>query len=359
METDVDTFKMDNSTSEETFYIEDDFLSDIPEDYLQDDISNHPSEDYLEEDILNHFKINVSSLEEVLGNNNSAVGGFRTEAITELSTEFNECTDKIYKYLTVILGSLLGLTLVLLIILVSFLWKHYYKRDRGKKVSRAESWRYESSIYVNPGRQKSGIPVYVPSPTLPLTQPLEQDISIDTFQQRISRSFNTKMIPEEASNFNTLERLSNEGSTRAASPQQTPLLYRHGSPPLTPAGTPQVSPNMNRSRHTSSNTPLNTRRSSSNHAGSVSTAISPGWGNPTGRHQRDNSLTSVLRGVDVIRCTTPGQVRATPSPTPCQVPARTQPSPKPFHHEVTKPSPSQTRTRNIQQRDDSSDEFEE
>jgi len=205
--------------------------------------------------------------------------------------------------------------------------------------------------------------VYVPSPTLPLTHPLEQP-TLDTFQQRISRSFNGEMIPEEASNFNTLERLSNEGSTRAASPQQTPLLYRHGNAGLTPAGTPQVSPNLNRSRHTSSNTPMNTRRSTSNHTGmnqgSVSTGISPGWGHPIGRHQRDNSLTSVLRGVDFIRCTTPGQIRSTPSPTPCQPSTRTQPSSEPCNYDATEPSSipsnSQSRARNMDSRDDSSDD---
>ena len=42
-------------------------------------------------------------------------------------------------------------------------------------------------------RHKGGVPIYVPSPTLPLTQPLalhspgDQEISIDTFQHRISR----------------------------------------------------------------------------------------------------------------------------------------------------------------------------
>ena len=39
------------------------------------------------------FSSTVSSLEELLIHNKS--GGFRTEAITELTTEFSECTDKV------------------------------------------------------------------------------------------------------------------------------------------------------------------------------------------------------------------------------------------------------------------------
>jgi hypothetical protein len=38
---------------------------------------------------------------------------------------------------------------------------HELQAAEGKKVSRAESWRYEASIYVSPGRQKpSGLHVW-------------------------------------------------------------------------------------------------------------------------------------------------------------------------------------------------------
>ncbi len=38
---------------------------------------------------------------------------------------------------------------------------HALQAAEGKKVSRAESWRYEASIYVSPGRQKpSGMHVW-------------------------------------------------------------------------------------------------------------------------------------------------------------------------------------------------------
>jgi len=38
---------------------------------------------------------------------------------------------------------------------------HELQAAEGKKVSRAESWRYEASIYVSPGRQKpSGMHVW-------------------------------------------------------------------------------------------------------------------------------------------------------------------------------------------------------
>lgn len=334
METNLDikSFLMDNST----FLDSEELLLNVEDDFSGDQLI--PS------------RQNFSSfLEAVREANASEIKVFRTEAITtELTTEFNECTDIIYKYLTFILGSLLGCTLVVLVILLLFIWKQFYRRSGGKKVSRAESWRYESSIYINPARHKGGVPIYVPSPTLPLTQPLalhspgDQEISIDTFQHRISRSFNAEIIPEEASNFNTIERLSNEASTRAASPQQTPLLYRRDSQLGTPIGTPQVSPHLHRARHNSSNTGLNIRHTSSSNqglnarTGSVTGATSPGWGNPTGsRHQRNNSLSSALRGVDIIRCTTPCTTsRATPSPTPPQQMGqytsnncRTQPSP--------------------------------
>ncbi len=39
--------------------------------------------------------------------------------------------------------------------LAALYFVHALQAAEGKKVSRAESWRYEASIYVSPGRQKS------------------------------------------------------------------------------------------------------------------------------------------------------------------------------------------------------------
>ena len=70
---------MANSSSEEVFYINDDFsnnipddfvkdviMNNLPEDYFKDDVLNNPSEDYVEEDILSHVQMNSSSIEGLL-----------------------------------------------------------------------------------------------------------------------------------------------------------------------------------------------------------------------------------------------------------------------------------------------------
>jgi len=218
------------------------------------------------------------------------------------------CADQIYFYLTVILGSALAVFIILFTIVLFVVWRKFIRKEDMKKVSRAESWRYESSLYVNPGRQKPAVPVYVPTPTLPFSSP-SQPISQPQYSQplhhedqpRHSRLLNADVIEEESSNYNTLERLSAEGSTRAATPQPTPHqspmlvsrrssqggrsinstlnrhLHRSGTPGTSPLGTPQTSPLLSRSR-----------------------AFHPNG------HNRSGSLSSALRGVDIIRCTTPG-----------------------------------------------------
>jgi len=232
-----------------------------------------------------------------------------------------ESDQAIFFYLTVIFGSLLTVFVILFIIFLFLVWRKFIRKEDMKKVSRAESWRYESSLYVNPGRHKPAVPVYVPSPTLPFSQPNQPSsqpvISQPQYSQplhheehsRHSRLLNADVIEEESSNYNTLERLSAEGSTRAATPQitphQSPLLVsrrgsqggwsrnstlnghlnRSGTPGTSPIGTPQTSPLLQRSRAFQQN-----------------------------GHNRTGSLSTALRGVDIIRCTTPGHPPPSSSP---------------------------------------------
>eukprot|EP00092_Neocalanus_flemingeri_P007441 GFUD01008037.1.p1 GENE.GFUD01008037.1~~GFUD01008037.1.p1 ORF type:complete len:316 (+),score=109.36 GFUD01008037.1:294-1241(+) len=59
------------------------------------------------------------------------------------------------------------LVLVLTVFLIVVLWTRLSSKDNSdaKKVSRAESWRYEASLYVNPSNRPQ--PVYVPPPPFP------------------------------------------------------------------------------------------------------------------------------------------------------------------------------------------------
>jgi len=288
----------------------------------------------------------------------------KTENFSELTSTseplLENCTNQVYFYLTIILGSLLLLSVLFSVLLFVFIWIRHIKEPACKKVSRAESWRYESSVYVNPGRQKPSIPVYVPSPTIPVSSfaamaAAQQIAAVGTGQhissgqqyngQQINRNSrllaSPEVIPEEGSNYNTLERISTEGSTRAASPQQSPFqnrrddsshqnawsrtstlngqIYRTGTPGNTPLTTPQTSPLLQRSR--------------------------PGQSSGHSGHNRNGSLSSALRGVDIIRCTTPGYPPPPSPPTHSRRRKSPPPSPRRRHSPPSSPRRRQTSER--------------
>jgi len=79
-----------------------------------------------------------------------------------------ENSQSIVMYVAISLSVLL--VLVLTIFLAALLWTWMNSKDNGdnKKVSRAQSWRYEASLYVNPPPQRQQQqPVLVPPPPFP------------------------------------------------------------------------------------------------------------------------------------------------------------------------------------------------
>merc|ERR1712130_801422 len=66
---------------------------------------------------------------------------------------------------SVVISVLFILTLILTYYLISLRWKEK-NEDDSKKVSRAKSWRYESSMYINPPNNRQKI-LYVPPPPIP------------------------------------------------------------------------------------------------------------------------------------------------------------------------------------------------
>merc|ERR1712013_101367 len=78
-------------------------------------------------------------------------------------------SDLIYFYLSIGLGTLCGVFLIMFIIASIITRAKLRKNSEHKKVSRAESWRYEPSLYINhPVAQK---PVYVAPPLPPPSSP--------------------------------------------------------------------------------------------------------------------------------------------------------------------------------------------
>merc|ERR1711892_375041 len=73
--------------------------------------------------------------------------------------------DQIYFYLSIGLATLCGVLVIVLIIAMAIVRLRHRRDPEHKKVSRAESWRYEPSMYVNhsPGPK----PVYVAPPLPP------------------------------------------------------------------------------------------------------------------------------------------------------------------------------------------------
>ncbi|XP_023337330.1 uncharacterized protein LOC111708243 isoform X3 [Eurytemora carolleeae] len=107
--------------------------------------------------------------------------------LTELTqTEETQCPDQGYFYATVILSGLLGLAILLLILLIIYHWRIRRQIPGGKNVSRAESWRYESNIYIEKficsARPKAvgGVPVYEAPPLAP---PLQRSIPHTTIME--------------------------------------------------------------------------------------------------------------------------------------------------------------------------------
>jgi len=109
--------------------------------------------------------------------------------------------------------------------------------------------------------------------------------------------------------YDTLDRWSAEGSTRAASPQTSPLLNsRHGSNAATYS--PSTINSMPGGQHSRSGTPGLTPQA-------TPPSSPPGRRSGASRgHNRNSSLSSALRGVDIIRCGTPGYPPPPPSPPP-------------------------------------------
>jgi len=241
----------------------------------------------------------------------------------------SDCEGQVYFYLTVVLGSVLVLFIIFLLFIALFVWRKYIRREDIKKVSRAESWRYEANIYINPGRQLSSVPVYpsvatsqsastastAPAPVvLPYATPNNATNQSRAKEvSRNSRLLSADIIEEESSNYNTLERISLEGSTREATPNATPQ-----NTPLLGASRRDSVENID---DWSTNTTLNRQNQRSRVGASPLTTP---HGSPllararlhhthghTG-HSRTGSLSGALRGVDIIRCTTPGH----PPPSP-------------------------------------------
>lgn len=65
------------------------------------------------------------------------------------------------------LGVIVVLVLILSLFLFMLLWSRVINKEMGdtKKVSRAESWRYEASMYINPPNRQQ--PVFIPPPPFP------------------------------------------------------------------------------------------------------------------------------------------------------------------------------------------------
>merc|ERR1719357_1571247 len=78
-------------------------------------------------------------------------------------------SNEIYFYLSIGLGTLCGVLLIIFIIASIITRSKLRNNPEHKKVSRAESWRYEPSLYINhPVAQK---PVYVSPPLPPPSSP--------------------------------------------------------------------------------------------------------------------------------------------------------------------------------------------
>eukprot|EP00092_Neocalanus_flemingeri_P003098 GFUD01003310.1.p1 GENE.GFUD01003310.1~~GFUD01003310.1.p1 ORF type:complete len:310 (+),score=91.03 GFUD01003310.1:50-979(+) len=76
-----------------------------------------------------------------------------------------EDSDQLYLYLSLSLGTLCVVLIIVLTMLGVIARLRARNDPENKKVSRAESWRYESSIYVKPPAGQK--PVYVPPPLPP------------------------------------------------------------------------------------------------------------------------------------------------------------------------------------------------
>jgi len=114
----------------------------------------------------------------VLDNNYEEQEDKFTEVVEIGSNKNSDFNNIIFFYLTIALGIFSGLLVVVIVVLVICLRLNTGRKDKtNKQVSRAESWRYESSIYIKPPTAHQTAQciqnkqIVHPSPHLPFTTP--------------------------------------------------------------------------------------------------------------------------------------------------------------------------------------------
>jgi len=122
------------------------------------------------------------------------------------------------------------LVLVLSVFLIVLLWTRMDKQHSSdtKKVSRAQSWRYESSLYVNPtNRPEAGIinqPVYIPPPPPP-------DFIQSSSSSRPEAPNSTSSSPLLRPKFNSMREVDIVRSSLPTHQDRQRQNNYHGTPP--------------------------------------------------------------------------------------------------------------------------------